>query len=435
LTTDLQPGEEAYRLIERLYPICRSITGNGLRETLAILGESVPLEVAEVPSGTHVLDWVIPDEWNVRDAYVADESGRRVIDFGRSNLHLVNYSEPVRRRMTLEELRPRLHALPDRPDSVPYRTSYYERSWGFCLSQRQLDALGPGPYEVVIDSTLEPGALTYGEVLVRGQTEDEILIVTHTCHPSLCDDNLSGIAVATLLARDLLADGSPMHHSVRFLFAPGTIGAIAWLARNTESLGRIRAGLTLTCLGDDHPFTFKRTLAGNTLVDRAVAHVLATTDRAHRIIDYYPYGYDERQFNSPGFRLPVGSLMRARHGTFPEYHTSDDDLEFVTAARLSESFDLLASVIGVIDRGGRRLRNTSPYGEPQLGTRGLYRALGGTAIPDAQMVMLWLLTLCDGEHSLLDVAIRAGIDFEAVAATAAVLADHGLLVDDGPGAG
>ena len=434
MTTDLQPGEEAYRLIERLYPICRSITGNGLRETLAILGESVPLELAEVPSGTQVLDWVIPDEWNVRDAYVADESGTRVIDFGRSNLHLVNYSEPLRRRMTLEELRPHLHALPDRPDSVPYRTSYYERSWGFCLSQRQLDALGPGPYDVVIDSTLEPGALTYGEALVRGQTEDEILIVTHTCHPSLCDDNLSGIAVATLLARDLLAGDSPMRHSVRFLFAPGTIGAIAWLARNTESLGRIRAGLTLTCLGDDHPFTFKRTLAGDTLVDRAVAHVLATTDHAHRIIDYYPYGYDERQFNSPGFRLPVGSLMRARHGCFPEYHTSDDDLEFVTAARLSESFDLLARVIGVLDRGGRRLRNTSPYGEPQLGTRGLYRALGGTAIPDAQMVMLWLLTLCDGEHSLLDVAIRAGTDFEAVAATAAVLVDHGLLIDDGPAA-
>lgn len=223
-----------------------------------------------------------------------------------------------------------------------------------------------------------------------------------------------------------------MRHSVRFLFAPGTIGAIAWLARNTDSLGRIRAGLTLTCLGDDHPFTFKRTLAGNTLVDRAVAHVLATTAHAHQLIDYYPYGYDERQFNSPGFRLPVGSLMRARHGTFPEYHTSDDDLEFVSATRLSESFALLAKIIGVIDRGGRRMRNTSPYGEPQLGTRGLYRALGGTAIPDAQMVMLWLLTLCDGEHSLLDVAIRAGIDFEAVAATAAVLVDHGLLIDDGP---
>jgi aminopeptidase-like protein len=295
--------------------------------------------------------------------------------------------------------------------------------------------LGPGPYDVVIDSTLEPGALTYGEVLVRGRTEEEILIVTHTCHPSLCDDNLSGIAVATLLARDLIAHASPMHHSVRFLFAPGTIGAIAWLARNTESLGRITAGLTLTCLGDDHPFTFKRTLSGDTLVDRAVAHALATTDHAHQLIDYYPYGYDERQFNSPGFRLPVGSLMRARHGTFPEYHTSDDDLEFVSATRLSESSALMARIIGVIDRGGRRLRNTSPYGEPQLGTRGLYRALGGTAIPDAQMVMLWLLTLCDGEHSLLDVAIRAGIDFESVAATAAVLADHGLLVDDGPGAG
>jgi aminopeptidase-like protein len=426
--TDLHPGEEAYRLIERLYPICRSITGNGLRETLKIIGDQVPLQMVEVPSGTEVLDWVVPDEWNIRDAYVADVTGRRVIDFRRSNLHVVNYSEPVRRRMTLDELRPHLHALPDRPDSVPYRTSYYERSWGFCLSQRALDALAPGAYDVVIDSTLQPGALTYGEVLVPGRSEDEILIVTHTCHPSLCDDNLSGVTLATLLARDLLA-APTMRHSVRFLFAPGTIGAIAWLARNTTSLGRVRAGLTLTCLGDDHPFTFKRTLAGNTLVDRAVAHVLTTSGQPHEVIEYFPYGYDERQFNSPGFRLPVGSLMRARHGTFPEYHTSGDNLEFVSAGRLAESFELLARIVAVVDGGDRRMRNTAPYGEPQLGTRGLYRAMGGTAIPDAQLAMLWLLALCDGEQSLLDVATRAGIRFEAVATTAAVLAHHGLLVD------
>jgi aminopeptidase-like protein len=426
---DLRSGEEAYRLIERLYPICRSITGNGLRQTLAIVGEHIPLSVTEVPSGTKVLDWVVPDEWNVRDAYVADASGRRVVDFRRSNLHVVNYSEPVKARMSLDELRPRLHSLADRPDSVPYRTSYYERTWGFCLSQRELDAMGPGEFDVVIDSTLERGALTYGEALVPGKTDDEILIVTHACHPSLCDDNLSGISVATLLARGLLA-APPMQHSVRFLFAPGTIGSIAWLARNIESHARIRAGLTLTCLGDAYPFTFKRTLAGDTLIDRAVTHALATSGQPYEVIDYFPYGYDERQFNSPGFRLPVGSLMRGRHGQFPEYHTSNDDLEFVSADRLAESLELLARIVAVVDRGDRRLRNTAPYGEPQLGTRGLYRALGGTAIPDAQLVMLWLLTLCDGEHSLLDVAIRAGVDFQAVTAMAAVLAEHGLLDDD-----
>jgi aminopeptidase-like protein len=421
------PGDEAYALIERLYPICRSITGNGVRQTLAILGEHIPIDVTEVPSGTKVLDWVIPDEWNIEEAYIADPSGTRVVDFGRSNLHVVNYSEPVRARMTLEELRPRLHALPDRPEFVPYRTSYYERTWGFCLSQRDLDALGSGPFDVVVDSTLEPGALTYGEAFVSGESDEEILIVTHVCHPSLCDDNLSGISVATLLARDLLAGDRP-RRSVRFLFAPGTIGAIAWLARNQSSLGRIRAGLTLTCLGDSHRFTFKRTLAGDTQVDRAVAHVLGTSGLPYQVIDYFPYGYDERHFNSPGFRLPVGSLMRGSHGQFPEYHTSADNLDFVSPERLRESFETLARVVNVLD-GDRRLRSTAPYGEPQLGTRGLYGALGGTAIPDAQLVMLWLLALCDGEHSLLDVAIRSGTAFETVAATADVLADHGLLVE------
>ena len=420
-------GTEAYALIERLYPICRSITGNGLRETLSLIGEQVPLGITEVPSGTKVLDWVIPDEWNVDDAYIADATGRRVVDFRASNLHIVNYSEPVRDRMTLDELRPRLHTLPDRPDSVPYRTSYYERTWGFCLSQRQLDGLPSGELDVVIESTLGPGSLTYGEVLVPGLSEDETLIVAHACHPSLCDDNLSGLSVATLLARDLSA-GPPLRHSVRFLFAPGTIGAIAWLARNVESLERIRAGLTLTCLGDAHPFTFKRTLTGDSFTDRAVAHVLATSGLPHQVVDYFPYGYDERHFNSPGFRLPVGSLMRGRHGQFPEYHTSADDLDFVSAERLGESFAVLARIVTVLD-GDRRMRSTAPYGEPQLGSRGLYGALGGTAIPDAQLVMLWLLALCDGEHSLLDIATRARVAFEEVAATAAILADHGLLVD------
>jgi aminopeptidase-like protein len=422
-----RPGDEAYALIERLYPICRSITGNGVRQTLAILGEHIPIDVTEVPSGTKVLDWVVPDEWNIEDAYLADPSGRRLVDFRRSNLHIVNYSEPVRARMSLEELRPRLHTLPDRPELVPYRTSYYERTWGFCLSQRALDSLGAGPFDVVVDSTLEPGALTYGEALVRGESDEEILIVTHVCHPSLCDDNLSGISVATLLARELLAGDRP-RRSVRFLFAPGTIGAIAWLARNQSSLGRIRAGLTLTCLGDSHRFTFKRTLEGDTQVDRAVAHVLGTSGLPYQVIDYFPYGYDERHFNSPGFRLPVGSLMRGCHGQFPEYHTSADNLDFVSPERLTESFETLARVVNVLDVD-RRLRNTAPYGEPQLGTRGLYGALGGTGIPDGQLVMLWLLALCDGEHSLLDVAIRSGTAFETVAATADVLADHGLLVE------
>jgi len=419
-------GREAYALIERMYPICRSITGDGVRATLGIVNEVVPLDVHEVPSGTRVLDWTVPDEWNIRDAYIADTAGQRVVDFRQSNLHVVNYSTPVSARMSLDELRPHLHTLPDRPDLVPYRTTYYDRNWGFCLSQHQLDALAPGNYDVVIDATLAPGSLTYGEVVVPGETTDEILISTHVCHPSLGDDNLSGIATSALLARHY-ASGDRPRHTLRFLYAPGTIGAITWLARNRDRAARIRHGLTLTCLGDAQPFTYKRTVGGRHPIDRAAAYVLAATGTEHHVIDFFPYGYDERQYNSPGFRLPVGSLMRGRHGQFPEYHTSGDDLDFVSAPNLARSIAVLDQIIEVVDHD-RVLRNVEPYGEPQLGSRGLYGAMGGTNLPDAQLAMLWVLNLSDGQHSLLDIAERSGISFATVVATAAVLERHDLLV-------
>jgi aminopeptidase-like protein len=419
--------EKLMTVVRDLYPICRSITGNGVRETLQVLVREVPLEVHEVPSGTRVLDWVVPAEWNIRDAFVKDANGERVVDFRESNLHVVNYSVPVAQRMTLDELRPHLHTLPDRPDLVPYRTSYYSPSWGFCLSQDRLDALADGEYEVCIDSTLAPGSLTYGELVVPGTTDDEILISTHVCHPSLCDDNLSGIAVSVLLARQLIAGPTPQH-TFRFVYAPGTIGAITWLARNREHVTRVVAGLTLTCLGDDSPFTYKRTLAGDASIDRAAAHVLAESGREYEVIDFFPYGYDERQYNSPGFRVAVGSLMRGRNGEFPEYHTSGDNLDFVSGERMAESFELLSSILGVLDRNGTFI-NLEPFGEPQLGSRGLYGALGGTTIPDAQLAMLWVLNLSDGSHTLLDIAERAGMTFDSIAATARVLEEHGLLAD------
>ncbi len=414
-------------LIERLFPICRSITGDGVRETLRVISERVELDVSEVPSGTAVLDWTVPPEWNIRDAYVADADGRRVIDFRRSNLHVVSYSVPVRTRMTLGELRPHLHTLPDQPELVPYRTSYYEESWGFCVSQRQLDELPDGEYDVVIDSMLAPGSLTYGECVVPGRSDDEILVSTHVCHPSLCDDNLSGVAVSVMLAAAVRAGPTP-RHTFRFLYAPGTIGTVTWLARNRERVDRIRAGLTLSCLGDDHPFTYKRTEPGGTAIDRAAEHVLARAGDDDGVIDFFPYGYDERQYNSPGFRLPVGSLMRGRHGRFPEYHTSADDLSFVGEDRLVESLALVARVLSVADRN-RTLRNLEPFGEPQLGSRGLYRALGGTDIADAQLAMLWVLNQSDGATTLLDVAERSGLDFDAIVATAELLEDHGLLAE------
>jgi aminopeptidase-like protein len=418
------PGEELHALVRELYPICRSITGNGVRQTLRVLQGVAPVTVHEVPSGTAVLDWTVPREWNVREAWIADDSGRRVVDFAENNLHLVSYSVPVRARLTLAELRPHLHSLPDRPDWIPYRTSYYKEDWGFCLSQRQLESLPDGEYEVLIDSTLEDGHLTYGEVVVPGETDDEILLSAHVCHPSLANDNLSGLAIAALLARQ--RQRAPRRHTLRILFAPGTIGAITWLARNSERAQRIRHGLTLVCLGDGHPLTYKRTLDGRAPVDRAVEHVLRHSGLPHGTIDFFPYGYDERQYNSPGFRLAVGSLMRGRHGQFPEYHTSADNPGFVIPERLAESYEVIARVLDVLD-GDASYRNLCPYGEPQLGRRGLYRAVGGSDIPGLELAMLWVLCLADGQHSLLDVAERCGTEFAVLRRAADLLLEAGLL--------
>jgi aminopeptidase-like protein len=419
-------GDELHALVRELYPICRSLTGNGVRETLRILARVVPgLAVHEVASGTPVFDWTVPREWNINDAWIADASGRRVVDFRESNLHVVSYSVPVRARMSLAELRPHLHTLPEQPDLVPYRTSYYRDDWGFCLTQRQLEALADAEYDVCIDSSLVDGHLSYGEAVLAGELDDEILLSAHVCHPSLADDNLSGLAVAAVLAREL-SRSERRRHTLRFLFAPGTLGSITWLARNRERAGRIRHGLTLVCLGDGHPFTYKRTLDGDAPVDRAVEHVLSAGKYAHHVIDYFPYGYDERQYNSPGFRLPVGSLMRGRHGQFPEYHTSADHPGFVAGAQLAESYEVLGRVIEVLD-GEAAYRSLSPFGEPQLGRRGLYRAMGGTDLPGLELAMLWVLCLSDGTRSLLHIARRAGADFRLIRRAADLLLDHDLL--------
>jgi aminopeptidase-like protein len=418
-------GVRIHALIEELYPLCRSLTGDGVRETLRILSRVAPLQVSEVASGTPVLDWTVPDEWNIREAWVADAAGRRVVDFRESNLHVVGYSTPVRQRLSLAQLRPHLHARPDRPACIPYRTSYYERTWGFCLSQERLDAMPDGEYDVCIEATLEPGHLTYGEVVVPGRSEEEVLVTAHVCHPSLCDDNLSGVAVSAFLAH-ALAGEPPRRYTYRFLYAPGTIGAIAWLARNRARAARIVHGVTLACLGGEKGFTYKRTLQGRAPVDRAFAHVLARRGAPHEVIDYVPYGYDERQFNSPGFRLPVGSLMRGRQGDFPEYHTSDDDLRLVSAPRLAEAWSLCREVFDVLE-GNRTFRSREPFGEPQLGRRGLYRATGGDKLPGMEMAMLWVLCLADGQHSLLDVAERAALPFDVVRAAADALERHALL--------
>ncbi|TMR29309.1 DUF4910 domain-containing protein [Nonomuraea zeae] len=414
-------GAQMHDLVRRLYPLCRSITGDGLRRTLEIIGESISLELTEVPTGTEVLDWTIPREWNIRDAYLKDASGRRVVDFQRSNLHVVGYSGPVEATMSLAELRGHLHTLPDQPDLVPYRTSYYADTWGFCLSQRTLDGLGDGPYEVRIDSTLADGHLTYGEHVVRGRSSAEVLISCHVCHPSLANDNLAGVAVAVALAQRL----TDPWYTYRFIFAPGTIGAIAWLALNRGRADRIKHGLTLACAGDGGTIHYKRSRRGDAEIDQVFAHVLK--DRPHTLLDFSPYGYDERQYCSPGFNLPVGSLTRTPYGSYPEYHTSADNPDFVLPAAMEDTLETLWSAVRVLE-GNRRYQNLSPYGEPQLGRRGLYGSLGGRSdTKQAQMAMLWVLNLSDGTHSLLQIAERSSLPFEALAEAAHVLQSAGLV--------
>lgn len=418
-------GRELHELCAELYPLGRSLTGPGVRATLDVVRRELPLEVHEVPTGTPVLDWTVPREWTVRTAYVADATGRRVIDVARSNLHLVGYSVPVRRTMTLDELRPHLFTLPDQPDLVPYRTSYYTDGWGFCLAHRELEAMDEGPYEVVVDTMLADGNLTYAECVIPGASTDEILLSCHVCHPSLCNDNLSGVAVAMAVGRFLRL--LHLHHTIRIVFAPGTIGAITWLAHNGEGVSRVEHGIVLSGLGDREPLSWKRSRRGDTPVDRAAAHVLGHRGAAGRVVPFSPYGYDERQYCSPGFDLAVGRLSRSHPGSYPEYHTSADDLSFITPASLAESVLAVLEIVDVLDRDTHFL-NLQPWGEPQLGRRGLYRPVGGTMdARSAEMAYLWLLSLSDGDHAVLDVADEAGLPFAAVRDAADRLCGAGLL--------
>jgi aminopeptidase-like protein len=408
-----------------VFPICRSITGAGLRETLGRIGDMIPLDLTEVPSGTQAFDWTVPREWNISDAWVADADGERVIDFQRSNLHVVNYSVPVRRTLTLDELRPHLHSLPEHPTWIPYRTSYYAEDWGFCLSDEALKGLSPGQYEAVIDARLEDGSLSYGECVLPGSSSDEILISSHVCHPSLANDNLSGVAVATFLAQ--LLTSADHRLTYRFLFAPGTIGAIIWLARNEGRLDKIRGGLVLACVGDPGPLIYKRSRREDSEIDVAAAHVLHGRPRAGGPVDFSPYGNDERQFCSPGFDLPVGAITRSGHDRSERHHTSADDLASISADALADSLAACLSILRILEDNARVI-SLNPKGEPQLGRRGLYRSFGGRADQaELESALLWVMSCADGAHSLLDVAERAGLPFDAVCEAAVALEEANLL--------
>jgi aminopeptidase-like protein len=422
-------GREMHAFIGQMYPLCRSITGDGFRKTLSWISNHIPLKIQDVPTGTPVFDWTVPKEWNIRDAYVKDSAGKRVIDFRKSNLHMVSYSMPIHTTLSLAELKDHLFTLPEHPDWIPYRTSYYQETWGFCLSHHDLLKMQDDRYEVCIDSSLEPGHLTYGEYYLPGEEENEVLISCHTCHPSLCNDNLSSVAMATFLAKHLSA--RPRRYSYRFLFIPGTIGSITWLCLNEERVHKIKHGLVAACVGDPGKSTYKKSRRGDAEIDIAVAHVLQHSGQDYEIMDFSPYGYDERQYCSPGFNLPVGCLMRTPHGRYPEYHTSADDLAFVRPEYLADSFGKYLAVLNILENN-RTCLNLNPKCEPQLGKRGLYRLIGGDRETGFdQMSMLWVLNLCDGSHSLLDIAEQAGYEFTMINNAAGALRENGLLVDSG----
>lgn len=418
-------GREMHALAAELYPFCRSITGDGVRATLRRLAQDIPLVVREVPSGTQVFDWTVPEEWNIREAWIKAPDGREVVNFANHNLHVVGYSTPVREKMPLSALKPRLFSLPDQPDLIPYRTSYYKKTWGFCLPHRELERLEDGEYEVCIDSTHSDGSLTYGECHIPGATDEEVLISCHTCHPSLANDNLAGIAVGVALAKQLAS--RPRRLSYRFVFAPATIGSITWLALNQAVIPRIKHGLVLTCAGDAGPVTYKKTRQGNAIIDRTMQHVLKTGGAEHRIAEFHPYGYDERQYCSPGINLPVGCLMRSPNGTFPEYHTSADDLGFIKAGCLADTLAKALEAFEVLENNARFV-NLKPMCEPRLGKYGLYGGGGGQRAGSFdELALLWVLNQSDGGNDLLAISERSGMRFREILAAAGALEQAGLL--------
>lgn len=411
--------------VRELMPICRSITGDGVRQTLQRIRELVPLEMHEVPSGTRVFDWQVPKEWNIREAFLVGPDGTRIVDFADHNLHVMSYSTPVDVELDLDELQKHLHSIPDQPDLIPYRTSYYNENWAFCLPHALRESLPEGRYRARIDSTLASGSLSYGELYIPGESEEEFLVYSHVCHPSIANDNLSGVAATTWWAKHLLEAGDN-RLSYRFIWGPGTIGSITWLAQNPERIARIRHGLVAVLLGRPGEFHYKCSRSGDNAIDRIVTHVIGGTDSGSKVRPFDPYGYDERQFCSPGINLPVGRISRVPNGEYSEYHTSADNLELISEDALEEALRVLIKIGQVVD-GNRTMLNLAPNCEPQLGKRGLYRNTGGENPKEREHAMLWVLNLSDGSNSLLDIAEKSGISIEVISAVAVELETAELL--------
>ena len=447
---DLQAGKTMYKLMEQLYPICRSITGNGTRKTLKIISEYIPLMIHEVATGTNVFDWTIPKEWNVKDAYVKAPNGKKIIEFKNSSLHVLNYSVPVHKTIPLNELKKHLFTLPKQPDVIPYKTSYYAKNWGFCINHNQFLKLENGNYEILIDSELKKGGLTYGEYYIKGKFEEEVLLSCYVCHPSLCNDSLSGVVLAVELAKYLSCLKQKLNYSFRFLFIPETIGAITWLAHNQQKIKKIKHGLVMTCVGDSGPLTYKKSKQGNSEIDQTVISVLKDSKENFNLIDFFPLGSDERQYCSVGFDLPVGSLMRTMYGKFPEYHTSADDLNFVKEEFLGDTFSKYLKVIlkleenygkftsknnNKIIRKNKKLGkndhvflNLYPKCEPQLGRRGIYHKIAGQNQDLVkEEAIMWILSFSDGINSIQDIKRISKIDINVLMEASILLCEKNLI--------
>jgi aminopeptidase-like protein len=420
-------GQAMHDLAAELFPICRSITGNGVRQTLDIIKRELPnLQVFEVPSGTQCFDWIIPSEWNIRDGYILDPNGQKIVDFKQNNLHVVGYSVPVDGSFTLNDLRPHLYTVPERPDAIPYVTSYYQERWGFCLPYRQFHALTPGSYRVKIDSILAPGSLTYGELLIPGALEREVLLSTYVCHPSLANNELSGPAVTVALAKWLAQ--APRRYSYRIIFIPETIGSIYYLSRHLDHLKRtVNAGFVVTCVGDDRTYSYLPSRAGGTLADRAALHALKHSGHDFIRYSFLDRGSDERQYCSPGVDLPVASLMRSKYATYPEYHTSDDNLSLISPSGLGGGYKMLRRAIESIE-ANRRYRTTGTC-EPSLSRRGLYPTIGTTDVAKVVQDMMTIFAYADGSHDLMHVADMLNIPVSQLLPTALRLQQHDLLAE------
>jgi aminopeptidase-like protein len=433
-------GNEMFGLIKKLFPICRSITGNGVRESLAIIKKIIPLEIFEIPTGTQVFDWKIPKEWNIKDAWIKDSSGNKIVNFKNSNLHIVSYSVPIHEKMNLDELKKYLHYIEEYPDWIPYKTSYYNETWGFCISHKQFESLEEGEYEIFIDSKLENGNLTYGEFFVKGEKEDEILITCYICHPSMCNDNLSGVSLVTFLAKSI-SNLKPTY-SYRFLFIPETIGAITWLSKNEKILSKIKSTLVVTCVGDKGISCYKKTKNGNSTLDIIVKRVLEESKDEFKIVDFFPYGSDERQFSSPGINIQTGSLTRTPYNHFSEYHTSADNLEFMSKTHLADSFKKYYKIFELLEKENLDIKNikkiskndknehyinSNPKCEPNLGRRGLYRTLHNKSIKMSDLAIFWILNYSDGFHSLSEISDLSKIDYNIIKENVKILEEKNLV--------